>query len=140
MAWFFHRPKIKKYWSCFLTLAFVFGVDDNNIYDKSWALVVGINDYNNVPNLNYAVEDALASNELQRGLQDFINYANLLEQIRQTADEMFTQRTEIELLQSDDPEFNAVEIQTLPRKTLHQSTSPCKINRTSAWKVSGDEK
>ena len=59
------------------------------------------------------VEDALASNELQRGLQDFINYANLLEQIRQTADEMFTQRTEIELLQSDDPEFNAVEIQTL---------------------------
>ena len=58
-------------------------------------------------------EDALESTELQRGVQDFINYANLLEQTRQAANEMFAQRTEIELLQSDDPEFNAVEIQTL---------------------------
>ncbi len=52
--------KIIKYCTCFLTLTFVLGLDDNNIYDKSWALVVGINDYNNIPNLNYAVEDALA--------------------------------------------------------------------------------
>jgi len=52
--------KITKKWFCFLTLAFIFGFDDNDIYDKSWALVVGINDYNNIPNLNYAVEDALA--------------------------------------------------------------------------------
>ena len=52
--------KIIKYCTCFLTLTFVLGFDDNNIYDKSWALVVGINDYNNIPNLNYAVEDALA--------------------------------------------------------------------------------
>ena len=52
--------KIIKYCICFLTLTFVLGFDDNNIYDKSWALVVGINDYNNIPNLNYAVEDALA--------------------------------------------------------------------------------
>ena len=37
---------------------------DNTIYDNSWALVVGINDYDTVQDLNYAVEDALAIKNL----------------------------------------------------------------------------
>jgi len=52
--------QLLKYCAFMFALPFIFGFDDDNIYDKSWALVVGINDYNNVPNLNYAVEDALA--------------------------------------------------------------------------------
>jgi len=41
---------------------FVFAVDLNtgDVYDNSWALIVGINDYEHVRGLNYAVEDALA--------------------------------------------------------------------------------
>ena len=34
------------------------------LYDNSWALVVGVNDYDNVPDLHYAVEDALAIKNL----------------------------------------------------------------------------
>jgi len=42
-------------------MAYSIDINDNNIYDKSWALVIGINDYDTVePDLNYAVEDALA--------------------------------------------------------------------------------
>ena len=39
-----------------LTLA----IETNEIYDNSWALVVGINKYENVRPLNYAVDDASA--------------------------------------------------------------------------------
>ena len=48
------------YCFCFLGLGLTQSIGDGNIYDNSWALVVGINDYDNVPDLNYAVEDALA--------------------------------------------------------------------------------
>ena len=41
-------------------LIFALNISDSDIYDNSWALVVGINDYQNAPALSYAVEDALA--------------------------------------------------------------------------------
>mgnify|MGYP001429549282 CR=1 FL=1 len=46
----------------FITCTFIFAFDltDSDIYDDSWALIVGINNYDNVRDLNYAVEDALA--------------------------------------------------------------------------------
>ena len=39
-------------------LAFIFGVSSSDIYDNSWALVIGIDKYENVQKLNYAVDDA----------------------------------------------------------------------------------
>jgi len=45
------------YFYVFLLLTTALG---STIYDDSWALVVGINDYDTVQDLNYAVEDALA--------------------------------------------------------------------------------
>ena len=50
------------FYLCFATLAF--SAQDDLIYDNSWALVVGVNDYDNVPDLHYAVEDALAIKNL----------------------------------------------------------------------------
>ena len=50
------------FYLCFVTLAFSY--QDDLIYDNSWALVVGVNDYDNVPDLHYAVEDALAIKNL----------------------------------------------------------------------------
>ena len=41
-------------------LIFALNISDGNIYDNSWALVVGINNHQNAPDLSYAVEDALA--------------------------------------------------------------------------------
>ena len=49
-----------KYFFCFVGISLSQDVNNTNIYDNSWALVVGINDYENVPDLHYAVEDALA--------------------------------------------------------------------------------
>ncbi len=49
-----------KYCFCFLSLGLTQGIGDGDIYDNSWALIIGINDYENVPDLHYAVEDALA--------------------------------------------------------------------------------
>ena len=43
-----------------LLIALSFAITTDEIYDNSWALIVGINDYENVQDLNYAVEDALA--------------------------------------------------------------------------------
>lgn len=37
-------------------------IDD--IYNESWALIIGINNYQNVPQLNYAVNDAVAVKEM----------------------------------------------------------------------------
>ena len=49
-----------KYCFCFLGIGLTQGIGGGNIYDDSWALIIGINDYENVPDLHYAVEDALA--------------------------------------------------------------------------------
>ena len=49
-----------KYCFCFLSLGLTQGIGGGDIYDDSWALIIGINDYENVPDLHYAVEDALA--------------------------------------------------------------------------------
>ena len=45
-----------------VSIHFIFAIDLKNedVYDDSWALIVGINDYEHVRGLNYAVEDALA--------------------------------------------------------------------------------
>ena len=43
-----------------LFFAFCLAVTTDKIYDNNWALVVGINNYQNAPDLSYAVEDALA--------------------------------------------------------------------------------
>ena len=40
-----------------LLFAHVLAITTDDIYDNSWALIVGINDYENVQDLNYAVED-----------------------------------------------------------------------------------
>ena len=41
-----------------LLLAYGLAVTTNEIYDNSWALIIGINKYENAQNLNYAVNDA----------------------------------------------------------------------------------
>jgi|TARA_B100002003_G_scaffold82910_1_gene77417 uncharacterized caspase-like protein len=45
-----------------LILFFAFGlaITTDEIYENNWALVIGINDYQNVRKLHYAVEDAMA--------------------------------------------------------------------------------
>ena len=35
-----------------------------DIYSESWALIIGINDYQNVDPLSYAVDDAIAINNI----------------------------------------------------------------------------
>ena len=52
--------QISQYILYIISFAFSININDGQIYDKSWALVVGINDYDAVSDLNYAVEDALA--------------------------------------------------------------------------------
>ena len=47
-----------------LLIAHSFAITTDEIYDNSWALIVGINNYENVQDLNYAVEDALAIKNL----------------------------------------------------------------------------
>ena len=51
---------ILKYIVIFIGFSFALDLTDSDIYDNSWALIVGINDYDNVRDLHYAVEDALA--------------------------------------------------------------------------------
>tara|TARA_B100001971_G_C17726655_1_gene303868 strand:- start:32 stop:511 length:480 start_codon:yes stop_codon:yes gene_type:complete len=41
-----------------LLVAYGLAVTTEDIYDNSWALIIGINKYANVQNLNYAVNDA----------------------------------------------------------------------------------
>ena len=48
-----------KYYICLFGLALSTTLDIDNIYDNSWALVVGINKYENVKPLYYAIEDAI---------------------------------------------------------------------------------
>ena len=47
-----------------LLIAHSFAITTDEIYDNSWALIVGINNYENVQDLNYAVEDALSIKNL----------------------------------------------------------------------------
>ena len=35
-----------------------------DIYNESWAVIIGINDYKHMPNLNYAVNDAISVKEM----------------------------------------------------------------------------
>jgi len=51
---------ILKYIVIIIGFSFALDLNDSDIYDNSWALIVGINDYDNVRDLHYAVEDALA--------------------------------------------------------------------------------
>ena len=43
-----------------LCVCFGLNLKSSDIYDQSWALIIGINDYDSVQDLNYAVEDALS--------------------------------------------------------------------------------
>ena len=52
--------KYIQYWLIFIHLVFAIDLKTEDVYDNSWALIIGINDYENVPDLHYAVEDALA--------------------------------------------------------------------------------
>ena len=53
--------KILFIYNIFLTsLCFSLNLEHSDIYDNSWALVVGINKYENVKPLHYAIEDAIA--------------------------------------------------------------------------------
>jgi len=49
-----------QYWLVFIHLVFAVDLKTDDVYDNSWALIVGINDYEHVRGLDYAVEDALA--------------------------------------------------------------------------------
>ena len=54
-------------------LLFVFGLSNStdNIYDDSWALIIGIDKYDNVQNLNYAVKDAESIQDILVNTFDF---------------------------------------------------------------------
>ena len=52
--------KYVQYWLVFITFVFAIDLKTEDVYDNSWALVVGINKYKNVRPLNYAIEDASA--------------------------------------------------------------------------------
>ena len=41
-----------------LLFAYGLAITTEDIYDNSWALIIGINKYENVQKLNYAVDDA----------------------------------------------------------------------------------
>ena len=41
-----------------LLFAYGFSVTTETIYDNSWAVIIGIDKYQNVPNLDYAGRDA----------------------------------------------------------------------------------
>jgi len=49
----------------FITFVFTIDLKNEDVYDNSWTLIIGINDYEHVPGLNYAVEDALAIKNMQ---------------------------------------------------------------------------
>ena len=58
-----------------IILLFSYGiaVTTEDIYDNSHALIIGINKYNNIPNLDYAVEDA---NSIASLLKDKFNFSS----------------------------------------------------------------
>ena len=46
------------------TICTIFPFDGSNIYNESWALIIGINEYDNVSPLNYAANDANSMKDL----------------------------------------------------------------------------
>ena len=78
--------KYLKYTTILLSILSATNLNDSNIYDNSWALVVGINDYDSIQDLNYAVEDALSIKNM------LINdYAFPRENVRYLIDQQATQ-------------------------------------------------
>ena len=47
-----------------LLFAYGFALTTDDIYDNSWALIIGINDYENVRKLDFAADDAIAMKEI----------------------------------------------------------------------------
>lgn len=45
-------------------ISFISAITTEDVYNDSWALIIGINDYNNVRKLNYAAEDAEAMHDM----------------------------------------------------------------------------
>ena len=48
-----------------------FAISPHDIYDNSWALIIGIDKYENVRNLNYAVDDAESMQNILTNSFDF---------------------------------------------------------------------
>ena len=47
-----------------LLFAYSLAVTTDDIYDNSWALIIGINKYEKVQKLDFAVDDAIAMKEI----------------------------------------------------------------------------
>ena len=54
----FSLKYIKKVYSLCIFLSVFSIIFASDIYSDSWAVIIGINDYNNIKGLHYAVEDA----------------------------------------------------------------------------------
>ena len=63
--------KYIQYWLVCIHLVFAVDLNTEDVYDNSWALIVGINDYEHVRGLNYAVEDALAMKNMLINIYGF---------------------------------------------------------------------
>ena len=55
-----------------LLFAYGFALTTEDIYDNSYALIIGIDKYQNVQHLNYAVKDAEIIHEMLVTLFDFL--------------------------------------------------------------------
>ena len=47
-----------------LLFAYGLALTTDEIYDNSWALIIGINKYENVQKIDFAVDDAIAMKEI----------------------------------------------------------------------------
>jgi hypothetical protein len=56
--------KLTLYIIALINLCFSLNIEYSEIYDNSWALIVGINKYEKIRPLNYAIEDASAIKNL----------------------------------------------------------------------------
>ena len=54
-----------------LLLSFTYTISSHDVYDNSWALIIGIDKYDYVRELNYAVKDAESIRELLSTFFDF---------------------------------------------------------------------
>jgi len=54
----------------FITFVFAIDLKTGDVYDNSWALIIGINKYEKVQKLDFAADDAIAMKEI---LIDFFN-------------------------------------------------------------------
>ncbi|MDP7028201.1 MAG: caspase family protein [Candidatus Marinimicrobia bacterium] len=55
----------------FIIFTIGFSITGENIYDNSWALIIGIDKYHNVQKLNYAVDDAESIKDILRDSYNF---------------------------------------------------------------------